>query len=94
MKSHPHAEPNEMKLKQPGINTANPRVPSRNSAIEEDAERRLDVTNLRMYACPSCGGGLGRVQRRIVDRLVSAFVSIRRVRCSNFLCGYEGNLRV
>ena len=83
-----------MKLNQPGMNLPNPRVLSGASAIEDDAERRLNVANLLMFACPSCGGGLVRVQRRIVDRLFSAFVSIRRVRCSNFLCGYEGNLRV
>ena len=83
-----------MKLKQKRINFRKPCVMSAASAIEDDAEMGLDVVNLLMFACPSCGGGgLVRVHRRIVDRLLGAFVSIRRVRCSNFLCGYEGNLR-
>lgn len=84
-----------MKSQQQGINLPGPRVMSGASAIEVDAEMGSDVVNLLMFACPSCGGGgLVRVRRRIVDRLLGAFVSIRRVRCSNFLCGYEGNLRV
>lgn len=45
--------------------------------------------------CPRCGaGGLVRVQRRAVDRLLGLFVSIRRYRCTHVECGWEGNLRI
>ena len=46
-------------------------------------------------ACPMCGSdGLVRTDRRLVDRLLSALTPVRRFRCSNVLCGYEGNVRL
>lgn len=44
--------------------------------------------------CPKCGGaGLIRVRRRFVDRVASAFVRLRRFRCTHPECQWEGNLR-
>lgn len=43
--------------------------------------------------CPKCGSALHRIQRDIVDRLISLAWPIRRYRCDNFLCEWEGNLR-
>jgi hypothetical protein len=43
--------------------------------------------------CHECGDILIRVPRRLVDRLLSAFAPVRRFRCSNLLCLWEGNLR-
>ena len=44
------------------------------------------------WGCPKCGGKLGRIPRRPVDLLISAFTTIRRVRCQNVACQYERNL--
>jgi hypothetical protein len=43
--------------------------------------------------CPQCGAPLLRIQRHVVDRLISLAWPVRRYRCSNFLCEWEGNLR-
>jgi hypothetical protein len=44
-------------------------------------------------ACPECGAPLQRIQRKAIDRLISLAWPVRRYRCSNFLCEWEGNLR-
>ena len=50
---------------------------------------------LIVRACPMCGSGeLVRIKRRPVDVLTSLFVPVCRVRCYNFRCQYEGNLRM
>jgi len=40
--------------------------------------------------CPRCGGGLQRVHRHSIDRVISIFVSVRRYRCTNRDCGWSG----
>ena len=46
------------------------------------------------YACPVCGQpGLLRVRRRLIDRILSVFLSQRRFRCTQPGCAWEGNLR-
>jgi len=46
------------------------------------------------YACPRCGkGGLLRIRRRFIDRILSLFVRQRRFRCTHSGCQWEGNLR-
>lgn len=43
--------------------------------------------------CPLCGcGGLIRIHRRPIDRLLSLFVDVYRFRCQQFECQWEGNL--
>lgn len=44
-------------------------------------------------ACPRCNRPACRIQRRLVDRLISYFVPVRRYRCRSMGCGWEGNLR-
>jgi hypothetical protein len=43
-------------------------------------------------ACPCCGSSLRRSHRRLVDRLVSLVVAVRRYRC--VVCGWRGTLRI
>ena len=43
--------------------------------------------------CPDCGDIVSRISRRPFDRMLSMFVSLRRYRCPNVLCLWEGNLR-
>lgn len=42
--------------------------------------------------CPLCQGDLVRARRRSVDRLRSLFVPVKRYRCENFRCQWEGNV--
>jgi len=44
--------------------------------------------------CPKCGAPLRRVRRRIGDRVLSLFWPLRRYRCQDVLCRWEGNLSV
>lgn len=46
------------------------------------------------HACPRCKGSVYRVPRRFVDLLLSIFVPVRRYRCDEMGCYWEGNLRV
>ncbi|OQA46820.1 MAG: hypothetical protein BWY52_00525 [Chloroflexi bacterium ADurb.Bin325] len=43
--------------------------------------------------CPRCGGSVYRKHRRSGDRLISIFVPVRRYRCANSECRWQG-LRV
>ncbi|BAL27249.1 hypothetical protein AZKH_p0366 (plasmid) [Azoarcus sp. KH32C] len=44
--------------------------------------------------CPRCNGTVYRVQRRLIDLLLSAFVPVHRYRCNTMGCNWEGNQRV
>jgi len=44
--------------------------------------------------CPRCNNPAYRVPRRVVDLLVSMFMTVSRYRCHSMECGWEGNLRV
>jgi hypothetical protein len=44
--------------------------------------------------CPRCGLELFRIRRRLMDKFISQFVSIRRYRCISANCDWSGNLRV
>ena len=52
-----------------------------------------ELRELLAHGCPKCGGELSRIRRRPVDIMMSAIVPLRRVRCRNIHCQYEGNLR-
>lgn len=44
-------------------------------------------------ACPGCGQYmLKQTSRRGIDRLLGLFFNLRRYRCNNLECGWEGNL--
>ena len=61
-----------------------------NPGIEE-AERWVRV--LLERGCPLCGRELLRIRRRPIDIVMSSLAPLRRVRCQNIHCQYEGNLR-
>jgi len=42
--------------------------------------------------CPNCGATPVREQRRLVDRLHSLIVPVKRYRCENFACQWVGNI--
>jgi hypothetical protein len=54
------------------------------------SDRLFSLHNRR---CPECGDMLTPVHRRGVGDVLSFFVSMRRYRCPNVLCAWEGNLR-
>ncbi len=63
--------------------------PGQASSMSSKAGGKTKVTS----ACPQCGQHrLVPVTRRWVDRLVGLFVSLRRFRCKNMECRWEGNL--
>lgn len=44
--------------------------------------------------CPVCGQQkLSRIHRRPIDQLMSIFGRLRRYRCYEFSCQWEGNLK-
>lgn len=45
-------------------------------------------------ACPRCHGPTARIPRRTRDMIAGIFRQIRRHRCIDASCGWEGNLRV
>lgn len=44
--------------------------------------------------CPRCQAVAYRVRRRWIDRLISLFRPVRRYRCHEFRCDWEGNIPV
>jgi len=63
--------------------------PGQDSSSSNNAGGKTKVTS----ACPQCGQHrLVPVARRWADRLIGLFVSVRRFRCRNMECRWEGNL--
>jgi hypothetical protein len=46
-----------------------------------------------LMRCPRCDGNIHRVHRHAIDRLISLYVPVRRYRCANDECRWQG-LRV
>jgi len=62
--------------------------------MKTQRERNAGPTYLRSGTerCPLCNGSLIRERRRIVDRLQSLVMPLKRYRCDNFGCQWVGNL--
>lgn len=43
--------------------------------------------------CPHCGSPTRQIHRRLRDRMISLLIPLRRYRCGNLDCRWEGNLR-
>jgi hypothetical protein len=46
----------------------------------------------KAQTCPVCGSQLKRVRRSLLDRLISLFVPMERVRCASKVCSWEGRV--
>ena len=55
-------------------------------------EWELIVYRTSAGECPWCYGRAYRVQRRLIDRLLSLIAPRYRYRCGSLGCGWEGNL--
>lgn len=45
--------------------------------------------------CPACGEKyLMRIPRRVLDRLFSQIIPVKRYRCQHYTCPWVGNIRV
>ena len=44
--------------------------------------------------CPLCGTTSRRIPRRALDRVVNVLWHVKRFRCANATCGWEGNIRM
>jgi predicted RNA-binding Zn-ribbon protein involved in translation (DUF1610 family) len=63
-------------------------------AYAEAMDRRIVTLQIGVPPCPICGATTIRSRRRCVDRLLSAVISVRRYRCTELGCGWEGNVRL
>jgi hypothetical protein len=63
------------------------------AALDRQSRVTTNVSNVFANVCPHCGGNLMRIRRRPVDRLFSVFVPVRRFRCVDLRCIWEGNVR-
>lgn len=59
-----------------------------------DPQRKSPTVDSKsgLIRCPLCQGNLLRQRRRTVDRLRSLFGAVKRFRCDNFACQWEGNV--
>lgn len=66
------------------------------NAFPETGGNHTEVTTYSHIrcACPRCNGHAIRIPRRLVDLLLSMFITVSRYRCHSTDCGWEGNLRV
>lgn len=72
------------------------RIPRSSVYVFRDAangNENVDIDDMVAHKCPRCDGDLIRIRRRLVDRLISVFVPVRRFRCVYLGCFWEGNLR-
>jgi len=53
----------------------------------------LDPMTTMRPVCPRCGMAVIRIPRRPLGRWLSLIRPVRRYRCPNIACGWEGNLR-
>jgi len=52
-----------------------------------------DSRSSKSPTCPRCGETVHRIHRRFVDHIASLLRPVRRYRCENPACQWEGNLR-
>ncbi len=55
--------------------------------------RLMNNPSLAAAACPKCDGPIHRIHRKPLDRLISVYVPVRRYRCHQSECNWNG-LRV
>lgn len=48
----------------------------------------------RRLTCPHCGGSVQRVHRHVIDMMINTLWSVRRFRCLEPECGWEGRKRM
>jgi hypothetical protein len=46
----------------------------------------------RVRTCPCCGESIQRVRRRLLDRVISLWKPVVRLRCDAPACGWEGRV--
>jgi hypothetical protein len=48
------------------------------------------ATPLHVHVCPQCGAEAHHVHRHLGDRLIACVTNVRRYRCMNPICEWEG----
>jgi hypothetical protein len=56
----------------------------------DDDNVGLGVTVL----CPRCGSTTRRIPRQPLDRVINMLWDVKRFRCTNAMCGWEGAVRI
>lgn len=72
-------------------------TPARDASVQGAAHAMIvrdTGYSCRGYVCPSCNAHAVRIRRRLVDLILSSFVTVNRYRCCSATCGWEGNLRL
>jgi len=59
-------------------------------ALRRTRWRLMSMSRFTDRLCPRCGSELHRIHRRWYDRVLNAFVPVRRYRCRNRDCGWVG----
>lgn len=73
---------------------SHPAVRDKEVGISNRERTRVTPGTPDAYTCPACEGtDLIRVRRRLIDRVASLFLGVRRFRCTHPGCEWEGNLR-
>lgn len=60
---------------------------------ESPSEQPSRYPGLEPVHCPKCQQNLARIPRTTMDRMVGIFRPVKRYRCRNFACHWEGTLR-
>lgn len=63
------------------------------SSLDPSSDSQSGAAPSTAYACPNCGQRrLIQISRRKIDHMLGLFVGLRRYRCKNLECRWEGNL--
>lgn len=101
MRSLPFAEPfTQEQVMHSSDNSFNAVPPARRPAGRMSASAGVDSHRMApqgysspVCTCPRCSGPSTRVHRRLIDLIVSMFVTVSRFRCNSKDCGWKGNVR-
>ena len=52
------------------------------------------LTTSARTVCPRCQGSVYRIPRRFIDLLITLLIPVRRYRCREMGCSWEGNVRI
>jgi hypothetical protein len=77
----------------PNSQNGGPLIQNSPNSLDPSSDSQSGAVPSTAYACPNCGQRrLIQVSRHKIDRVLGLFVNLRRYRCRNVECRWEGNL--